>query len=220
MIWHDSFLVACLLSSFGIVVALKAGDDRRKQAVIIGVGTVITALVAFSPFRIRIEPIYTPTPPSQEKPAPIQPAALPAPPTETPFPTQPVAVVPTATASQFPSSSGADRWACIHEADSTGKSTWETCWRYVRIDGSGGVSEALKESATAIEWIGPTDLTYTTIGQYHIDYMSEWYVWAAQRKEVRFCIDVNSEVEVEGGVERITAGCYAWRRGPFMVRIP
>jgi hypothetical protein len=155
-----------------------------------------------------------------EKPAPTQPAALPTPPPETPFPTQSVAVVPTATASQPPPSSGADRWACIHEADSTGKTTWETCWRYVLIDGSGDVNEASKESATAIEWIGPTDLTYTTVGQYHTDYMSEWYIWAAQKKGVRFCIDVNSEVEVEGGVERITAGCYAWRRGPFMVRIP
>lgn len=220
MIWHGSFFCGLLVELVSIVVALMVGDDRRKQAVIIFVGTAIAGWVAFSPFRIRIEPIYTPTPPSQEKPAPTQPAALPAPPTETPFPTQPVAVVPTATASQLPSSSGADRWACIHEADSTGKSTWETCWRYVRINGSDGVSEASKESATAIEWIGPTDLTYTTIGQYHTDYMSEWYVWAAQRKEVRFCIDVNSEVEVEGGVERITAGCYAWRHGPFMVRIP
>ena len=73
-------------------MALLVGDDRRKQAVIIGAGTVIAALVAFSPFRISIEPTYTPTLLSQEKPAPTQPAA---PPTNTP--TLPATHTPTAT---------------------------------------------------------------------------------------------------------------------------
>ncbi len=115
-------------------------------------------------------------------------------------------------------SSKLDRWACIQEADSHKKTTWETCWRYVRIDGSGNTIEASKDDATAIEWVGPTDLTYTTIGQYHTESISEWYAWAAQRKEVRFCIDVGSKAEVEARVEEIAAGCYSWRRGPFMIR--
>jgi hypothetical protein len=113
-----------------------------------------------------------------------------------------------------------DKWACIQQADSTQKSTWETCWRYIQIDNAGGIAEALKENANAIEWIGPTDLSYTTIGQYHSDYMSEWYIWANQKKSVRFCIDVNSKAQVEGKVESLSAGCYLWQRGPFMIELP
>jgi len=113
-----------------------------------------------------------------------------------------------------------DKWACIQEADSTQKSTWETCWRFIQIDNAGIITEATKESANAIEWIGPTDLSYTTIGQYHSDYISEWYAWALQNKPVRFCIDIDSKAQVEGKVESISAGCYLWQRGAFMVEIP
>lgn len=119
-----------------------------------------------------------------------------------------------------PTTSAIDPWACIQQADINQKSTWETCWKYVRVDLSGNMIEASKENATAIEWIGPTDLDYTTIGQYHDKYVSEWYAWAAERKEVRFCIDVVGKAGVAGGTESIVPNCYAWRRGPFMISKP
>jgi hypothetical protein len=119
-----------------------------------------------------------------------------------------------------PTTSAIDPWACIQQADTNQQSTWETCWKYVRVDPSGNMIEAAKEKATAIEWIGPTDLGYTTIGQYHDKYVSEWYAWAAERKEVRFCIDIVGKAGVESSVENIAAGCYAWSRGPFMISKP
>lgn len=119
-----------------------------------------------------------------------------------------------------PATSVIDPGACIQQADTDQKSTWETCWKYVRVDPSGNMIEASKEKATAIEWIGPTDLSYTTIGQYHDKYVSEWYTWAAEKKEVRFCIDVVGKAGVAGGTESIVPDCYAWRRGPFMISKP
>jgi hypothetical protein len=113
-----------------------------------------------------------------------------------------------------------DKWACIQQADNTHKSTWETCWRYVQIDNAGSITGASKENANAIEWIGPTDLLYTTIGQYHSDYISEWYIWTTQKKPVRFCIDTSSKAQIDGRVENLAAGCYLWQRGPFMIELP
>lgn len=150
------------------------------------------------------------------------------PPTATVFVTQepttissnsPISVsTPDSPANQNNSSN--DKWACIQKADNTQKSTWETCWRYVQINSAGIITEAAKENANAIEWIGPTDLSYTTIGQYHSDYISEWYAWVLQNKPVRFCIDVDSKVQVQGRTESISAGCYLWQRSAFMVEMP
>ncbi|WKZ50278.1 MAG: hypothetical protein QY329_12530 [Anaerolineales bacterium] len=138
-------------------------------------------------------------------------------------PTQPILIAPTTVApvqSIDPNNSLTDKWACIQQADKARRSTWEICWRYIQIDNAGNITGTSKENANAIEWIGPTDLTYTTIGLYHSDFISEWYSWALQKKPVRFCIDINSKAQVEGRTENILAGCYLWQRGPFMIEIP
>lgn len=113
-----------------------------------------------------------------------------------------------------------EKWPCIQQANVSSKSTWETCWMYVVLDASGRSNETSKESATAIEWKGPTDLNYTTIGQYNETYYSEWFTWARQGRQVRFCVDRDTFAEVGEGVEKVNAGCHTWTRGPFMVRKP
>jgi hypothetical protein len=138
---------------------------------------------------------YVPTPTN------TQPFQAPASPTSNPFqPTQ---------ASVLPAHS------CTELANLFGKSTWETCWEYT--DASGSKSDI--DNASAIKWIGPTDLSETTIGQYNQTFISEWYDWARQGKPVEFCIDLPSMAEVQGSVEPIDKGCYEWERGPFMIRI-
>lgn len=113
-----------------------------------------------------------------------------------------------------------NEWECVQIAETNKKSTWETCWRYIQIDSLGEITGSVKENANAIEWIGPTDLSYTTIGQYHADHFSEWYTWALQKKPVHFCLDTDSVVQVSGRNENISAGCFTWERGPFMIELP
>ena len=192
-------------------------EKAKTFFTILGLGiTIGVIVVVFLLFVIRATPksviiggvefeIPTPTVYQRQEPTPDSPNPV---------------VLPTTQPLIAPTSPSEDKWACVQQADSTQQSTWETCWRYIQIDSAGSITEASKENANAIEWVGPTDLSYTTLGQYHSDYMSEWYIWATQKKSVRFCIDVNTTVQVEGKVENLLANCYLWQRGPFMVELP